>query len=139
MLIEIFFFLGSFLFFFCRGSIPCAESSETKCTNTRDEILQTEYSDSSNQERLDQYESCRLKSDLAPSTSKPDALTNHRKVEVGKKRQTYSGPLAQSGMPTTSVSERVHSTERLIFSFLNVFFFLMLYKVDALTQVSHSF
>ncbi|XP_074565072.1 uncharacterized protein LOC141821588 [Curcuma longa] len=95
-----------------RGSIQCAESSETKCSNTRDEILQAQSSDGSNQERLDQYDSCRLKSDLAPSTSKPDALTNHRKVEVGKIRQTYSGPLALSSMPTTSVSERVHSTER---------------------------
>lgn len=80
--------------------------------------MQAQSSDGSNQERLDQYDSCRLKSDLAPSTSKPDALTNHRKVEVGKIRQTYSGPLALSSMPTTSVSERVHSTERLIFSFL---------------------
>ncbi|XP_042419462.1 STE20/SPS1-related proline-alanine-rich protein kinase-like isoform X1 [Zingiber officinale] len=95
-----------------RGSIPCAESLETKCSNTRDEILQAESSDASNQERLDQYDSRRLKGDLAPSTSKPDALTNHRKVEVGKRCQTYSGPLALSGMPTTSVSERVHSVER---------------------------
>ncbi|KAG6481685.1 hypothetical protein ZIOFF_058304 [Zingiber officinale] len=95
-----------------RGSIPCAESLETKCSNTRDEILQAESSDASNQERLDQYDSRRLKGDLAPSTSKPDALTNHRKVEVGKRCQTYSGPLALSGMPTTSVSERVHSAER---------------------------
>ncbi|XP_042427167.1 STE20/SPS1-related proline-alanine-rich protein kinase-like isoform X2 [Zingiber officinale] len=68
-----------------RGSIPCAESLETKCSNTRDEILQAESSDASNQER---------------------------KVEVGKRCQTYSGPLALSGMPTTSVSERVHSAER---------------------------
>ncbi|XP_042382491.1 serine/threonine-protein kinase 26-like [Zingiber officinale] len=95
-----------------RGSTHRAEFSETKCSNTRDEILQTDSSDASNQERLDRYDNCRVKGDSAPSTSNPDTLPNHKKIEIGKKRQTYSGPLVSSRMPATSVSERGHSLER---------------------------
>ncbi|XP_042382105.1 serine/threonine-protein kinase 26-like isoform X1 [Zingiber officinale] len=81
--------------------------SESKCSSsTRDEILQTDIVDYSNQERLDKCERFRLKNDEAPSTSKRDTLPNQRKVEVGKKHQTYSGPLVPSG------SERVHTSER---------------------------
>ncbi|KAG6513867.1 hypothetical protein ZIOFF_024204 [Zingiber officinale] len=85
---------------------PCG-FSESKCSSsTRDEILQTDIVDYINQERFDKCERFRLKSDEAPSTSKRDTLPNQRKVEVGKKHQTYSGPLVPSG------SERVHTSER---------------------------
>ncbi|XP_074556695.1 uncharacterized protein LOC141812586 [Curcuma longa] len=85
---------------------PCGFSESKYSSSTRDEILQTDIADSSNQERFDQRERSRMKSDEAPSTSKRDTLPNQRKVEVGKKHQTYSGPLVPSG------SERVHTSGR---------------------------
>lgn len=87
--------------------------------------MQTDIADSSNQERFDQRERSRMKSDEAPSTSKRDTLPNQRKVEVGKKHQTYSGPLVPSG------SERVHTSGRFIFSFA----IQLLYKQQLLINV----
>ncbi|WOL10049.1 hypothetical protein Cni_G18803 [Canna indica] len=95
-----------------RGNAYGSGFSGANSSSTRDEIVQTDSVQSSNQERVDGCDSSRLKNDLAPSTSKHDIPPNQSKVDVGKKRQTYSGPLVPSGMPTTSSSERGQTSER---------------------------
>ncbi|URE31781.1 hypothetical protein MUK42_17997 [Musa troglodytarum] len=88
------------------------EFSEAKCSSTRDEVLQTELVDTSNQERFDGHDNHRLENNLAPQTSKHDSVCNQGKVEVGKKQQTYSGPLLPSGVSAISLSERGLTSER---------------------------
>ncbi|XP_064934891.1 uncharacterized protein LOC135587420 isoform X2 [Musa acuminata AAA Group] len=89
------------------------EFSEAKCSSsTRDEVLQTELVDTSNQERFDGHDNHRLENNLAPQTSKHDSACNQGKVEVGKKQQTYSGPLLPSGVSAISLSERGLTSER---------------------------
>ncbi|XP_065021389.1 uncharacterized protein LOC135646130 isoform X2 [Musa acuminata AAA Group] len=87
------------------------EFSEAKCSS-RDEVLQTELVDTSNQERFDGHDNHRLENNLAPQTSKHDSVCNQGKVEVGKKQQTYSGPLLPSGVSAISLSERGLTSER---------------------------
>ncbi|THU55115.1 hypothetical protein C4D60_Mb11t03170 [Musa balbisiana] len=95
------------------GSSYSANFSGAKCLNTRDEILPIDLVDSHSQERIEGCDSCRMKNDLTPSTSKHDIQPNQWKVDVGKKRQTHSGPLVPSGMSTTLLPERGHTSERI--------------------------
>ncbi|CAL9780910.1 unnamed protein product, partial [Musa acuminata subsp. burmannicoides] len=90
-----------------------ANFSGAKCLNTRDEILPIDLVDSHSQERIEGCDSCRMKNDLTPSTSKHDIQPNQWKVDVGKKGQTHSGPLVSSGMSTTLLPERGHTAERI--------------------------
>lgn len=99
-------------FFFYRDCTHGTEFSEAKCSSTRDEVLQTELVDTSNQERFDGHDNHRLENNLAPQTSKHDSVCNQGKVEVGKKQQTYSGPLLPSGVSAISLSERGLTSER---------------------------
>ncbi|URD78580.1 hypothetical protein MUK42_02659 [Musa troglodytarum] len=85
----------------------------SKCLNTRDEILPIDLVDSHSQERIEGCDSCRMKNDSTPSTSKHDIQPNQWKVDVGKKGQTRSGPLVPSGMSTTLSPERGHTSERI--------------------------
>lgn len=141
----------SLFFFVCRGSSYLAEFSEVVCSNTNNEIVRTDFVDSGDQGRVG-CDSCRLKNDSTPSTSKHDIHLNQHKTEAGKKRQTYSGPLVPSGMSTTSASERGHSSERLIFNlclsflsgtinnpwlsyFFQVIIYLVPYAIDAIPKI----
>lgn len=103
------------MFLFCRESTYSANFSGAKCLNTRDEILPIDLVDFHSQERIEGCDSCRMKNDLTPSTSKHDIQPNQWKVDVGKKGQTHSGPLVSSGMSTTLLPERGHTSERLMF------------------------
>ncbi|CAL9125026.1 unnamed protein product [Musa textilis] len=95
------------------GSTYSANFSGAKCLNTRDEILPIDLVDSHSQERIEGCDSCRMKNDSTPSTSKHDIQPNQWKVDVGKKGQTRSGPLVPSGTSTTLSSERGHTSERI--------------------------
>ncbi|CAL9130613.1 unnamed protein product [Musa acuminata var. zebrina] len=95
------------------GSTYSANFSGVKCLNTRDEILPIDLVDFHSQERIEGCDSCRMKNDLTPSTSKHDIQPNQWKVDVGKKGQTHSGPLVPSGMSTTLLPERGHTSERI--------------------------
>ncbi|PKU84433.1 Mitogen-activated protein kinase kinase kinase YODA [Dendrobium catenatum] len=66
--------------------------------------------DFANQEDIDISNKVRLKNDSIPSTSKQD-FEPRWKSQVGKKHQTYSGPLLPSSMHNNS-SERGRTSER---------------------------
>ncbi|KAI0488300.1 hypothetical protein KFK09_028128 [Dendrobium nobile] len=76
----------------------------------KDEHLEKDSFDFANQEDIDISNKVRLKNDSIPSTSKQD-VEPRWKIQVGKKHQTYSGPLLPSSMHNNS-SERGRTSER---------------------------
>ncbi|KAJ0962142.1 hypothetical protein J5N97_029970 [Dioscorea zingiberensis] len=89
----------------------CAvDESKGRFLDMKGEILEVDIPDSSSQERVDGYEN-RLKDDPLPSTSKQSMEPNYWKNDVGKKHQTYSGPLPGS-VRNNSSSEKSQNTER---------------------------
>lgn len=99
---------------FYRANNCPAQESETRCLNTKDEVVETDLVNSSNQEKVDEYEKRLVKNDLIPSTSKQEMEPNNRKGEVGKRQQTYSGPLMPSSVHVNSSAEKGRTTERFI-------------------------
>lgn len=77
--------------------------------DTKDETVEADIMDSSSHERVD-YEN-RFKDDPLPSTSKQSTEPNHWKNEVGKRHQTYSGPLPGT-VHNNSSSDKSWSAER---------------------------
>ncbi|PKA53474.1 oxidative-stress responsive protein 1 [Apostasia shenzhenica] len=75
-----------------RNNLGGSEASDYKSTIKIDNHLETELSDFSNQEGIDSFGKVRLKKDSVPSTSKHDPELRW-KSHVGKKHQTYSGPI----------------------------------------------
>ncbi|XP_039141284.1 probable serine/threonine-protein kinase DDB_G0284251 [Dioscorea cayenensis subsp. rotundata] len=71
--------------------------------------VEADIMDSSSHERVD-YEN-RFKDDPLPSTSKQSTEPNHWKNEVGKRHQTYSGPLPGT-VHNNSSSDKSWSAER---------------------------
>ncbi|XP_072988211.1 uncharacterized protein [Typha latifolia] len=90
----------------CRESTCGVLESDTRCLSTKDVILEPDICNPGNQDRLGRYEKQRSANDSVPSTSKQSIETNHWKSEVGKKHQTYSGPLVTSNSHSNSLSER---------------------------------
>ncbi|XP_010919333.1 uncharacterized protein [Elaeis guineensis] len=96
----------------CRANNCPAQDSATRCSNSKDEILETDLVNSSNQEKVGEYEKRLVKNDLIPSTSKQEMEPNYRRGEVGKRQQTYSGPLMPSSVHINSSAEKGRTTER---------------------------
>lgn len=110
------FFSYLFLFYFycsfklCRSNKIEEECSDADGAIKKDEHLEKDSFDFANQEDIDISNKVRLKNDSIPSTSKQD-VEPRWKIQVGKKHQTYSGPLLPSSMHNNS-SERGRTSER---------------------------
>ncbi|KAL0904271.1 hypothetical protein M5K25_026357 [Dendrobium thyrsiflorum] len=87
-----------------------AEWSDADGAIKKDEHLEKDSFDFANQEDIDRSNKVRLKNDSIPSTSKQD-VEPRWKSQLGKKHQTYSGPLLPSSMHNNS-SERGRTSER---------------------------
>lgn len=87
-----------------------AECSEAGGAVKKDGHLEKGSSDLTSGEDIDRSDKVSLKNDLVPSTSKQD-VEPRWKSQVGKKHQTYSGPLLPSSMHNNS-SERGRTSER---------------------------
>lgn len=85
-----------------------SQGSEADGAIPKDNHLQNELSDFNNREDSDRFDKVVLKNDSIPSTSKQD-VEPRWKNQVGKKHQTYSGPLLSSH---NNSSERGRTYER---------------------------
>ncbi|KAJ0971089.1 hypothetical protein J5N97_019048 [Dioscorea zingiberensis] len=94
-----------------RGNICVAEESGARCSSTKNEISDIDIVDSRNQEMLNGNEN-RLKYDSKPSTTKPNFEPCYWKNEVGRRHQTYSGPLLPSSVRGNSLAEKSRNSER---------------------------
>ncbi|KAH7659588.1 Non-specific serine/threonine protein kinase protein [Dioscorea alata] len=92
-----------------KGNNCAMEEPMARGLDTKDEIVEADIMDSSSRERVD-YEN-RFKDDPLPSTSKQSTEPNHWKNEVGKRHQTYSGPLPGT-VHNNSSSDKSWSAER---------------------------
>lgn len=104
----------------CRLNKLEAECSDDGCAIKKDDHLEKDSSDFANQEDIDRSNKFSLKNDLVPSTSKQD-VEPRWKIQVGKKHQTYSGPLLPSSMHNNS-SERGRTSERFNFLYFDFLF-----------------
>ncbi|KAM0934408.1 putative protein kinase STE-STE20-Fray family [Dioscorea sansibarensis] len=93
-----------------KGNNCAMEEPMAKGLDTKDEIVEADIMDSSSRERVDDYEN-RFIDDPLPSTSKQSTEPNHWKNEVGKRHQTYSGPLP-GRVHNNSSSDKSRSAER---------------------------
>lgn len=92
-----------------------------KCSSTKNEISEVDIVDCGNKEMFAGNEN-RLKNDSLPSTTKQNFEPSCWKNEVGRRHQTYSGPLLPSSVRGNSLSERSRIPERFgVVSFFNVF------------------
>ncbi|XP_020586423.1 serine/threonine-protein kinase BLUS1-like isoform X2 [Phalaenopsis equestris] len=87
-----------------------AEWSEGGGAIKMDEHQEKDSSDFGSREDIDRSGNVSLKNDSVPSTSKQD-VEPRWKTQVGKKHQTYSGPLLPSSMHNNSL-ERGQTSER---------------------------
>ncbi|XP_039121752.1 serine/threonine-protein kinase BLUS1-like isoform X2 [Dioscorea cayenensis subsp. rotundata] len=94
-----------------RRHISVAEESDMKCSSTKNEISEVDIVDCGNKEMFAGNEN-RLKNDSLPSTTKQNFEPSCWKNEVGRRHQTYSGPLLPSSVRGNSLSERSRIPER---------------------------
>ncbi|KAK1258096.1 Mitogen-activated protein kinase kinase kinase NPK1 [Acorus gramineus] len=85
---------------------------DSRYLKTKYQVTETDLLDSSGHEKADRYEKEGSAIDPLPSTSKRDTEVSHCKSQVGKTRQTYSGPLMPASVLNHTPSERGRFFER---------------------------
>ncbi|KAK1306759.1 Mitogen-activated protein kinase kinase kinase NPK1 [Acorus calamus] len=85
---------------------------DSRYLKTKYQGTETGLLDSSGHEKADRYEKEGSAIDPLPSTSKRDTEVSHCKSQVGKTRQTHSGPLMPASVLNHTSSERGRFFER---------------------------
>eukprot|EP00268_Persea_americana_P056671 TRINITY_DN6712_c0_g2_i2.p1 TRINITY_DN6712_c0_g2~~TRINITY_DN6712_c0_g2_i2.p1 ORF type:complete len:732 (+),score=178.01 TRINITY_DN6712_c0_g2_i2:443-2638(+) len=94
-----------------RGNRNCSEWLDDRCKIAAGEILETDLLNSSKWENSDKHEKDGSVNDPTPSSSDKDMGHNRCTNQVGKTRQTQSGPLVPASVLNHS-SERERNAER---------------------------
>lgn len=103
-------------YFSCRGNRNCSEWLDDRCKIAVGEILETDLLNSSKRENSDKHEKDGSVNNPTASSSDKDMGHNCCTNQVGKTRQTQSGPLVPASVLNHS-SERERNAERFILSF----------------------
>ena len=85
---------------------PCQNGPKTS------EVLSSNNGSAYSERKADGPKNPGSENDSLPSTSKHDPDGKDCRNEVGQKQRTYSGPVLQSGLHNSSMTERGHIIER---------------------------
>ncbi|KAK9103942.1 hypothetical protein Sjap_021196 [Stephania japonica] len=99
----------------CKASTSVAEVLPTEFSSAKGDMSEIETLDASNKEMFDRYEKNGSINEPTTSQSSKDVMPGYLKTQSGKCRQSQSGPLVPMAKLGHSLSEKSHTTEKLVF------------------------